>query len=81
MELAGYSRPTCNKVRARPSTSFLDTSIDLPWRNTKSRVREEIALILEVPEFLIIQFRIGQRKLPCPKPALSVKSFRYNAGL
>ena len=48
MESEGCSRPTCNKLcasshgaldrrrcnpQARPSTSFVDHTIDLPWRN------------------------------------------------
>ena len=44
MELEGYSRPTCSKQprrverrgcgqQTRPSTSFVDNTIDLPWQN------------------------------------------------
>jgi len=77
-ELEGYSRPTCKKTlciqprRARPSTSFVDHSIDLPWRNFWSpkfgtKFQTEGMLFLKVyPNFLITQwFRIGERELPC----------------
>ena len=77
-ELEGYSRPTCKKTlciqprRARPSTSFVDHSIDLPWRNFWSpkfgtKFQREGMLFLKVyPNFLITQwFRIGERELQC----------------
>ena len=71
MELEGYSRPTFNKLcasshysldrrtcntQARPSTSFVDHTIDLSRRNFLSpefvaKFQRKVSLFLEVPEF------------------------------
>jgi len=71
MELEGCCRSTCNKLcasshgeldrrrcnqQARASTSFVDHTIDLPWRNIQSPEFEgmfqvEVPLFFEVPEF------------------------------
>jgi len=85
-ELDGYSRPTCNKLRAssndaldrrrcnsqaRPSTSSADHTIDLPGRNflslgLRQNSRGKQTYFRRNPNFLIIlQFRIGERKLAC----------------
>ena len=85
-ELDGYSRPTCNKLRAsshdaldrrrcnsqaRLSTSFVDHTIDLPGRNFLSlglgqNSRGNQTYFRRNQNFLIIlQFRIGERKLAC----------------
>ena len=102
MELVGYSRPTYNKLcasshdvldrhRSNPqapqSTTFVDHSIDLPWRNFLSpkrvwgKFQREVSLFWRYPNFLTAQCNIGSREAPMPKPAVSVKSFRYNPGL
>jgi len=72
--------------QARPSTRFVDHIINLPWRNFYSpeigaKFRREVPLFWRYPNFLIMQFRIKQRKLPCPKPALSMRLFQYSTGL
>ena len=65
--------------RERPSTSCVDYIIDLPWRNFLSpefgaKFQREVLLVLEVyPNFIIAQFRINQRKLPCPKKTSSIR--------
>ena len=99
MELEGYSQATCNQLCAssndvlvgvnlqarRPSTSFVDNAVDLPWRNFQSqefggKVREGSILIFwRYLNFLKTQNGIGQRKLPSQKPALSqYPSSRFN---
>ena len=70
-------RRKCNP-QARPS-SFVDHTMDLPSRKFLSlelgaKFQRELPLCLEVSEFLYNAFRIGRRKLPCQKPALSVLS-------
>ena len=54
--------------QARPSTSFVDHTIDSPWRNFLSpafgvKFQREVPLFFEMSEFPYKQLRIGQRKL------------------
>ena len=71
-------RPTCSKLRvfqprridrrrcgkqARPSTSFIDNAIDLPWQNLPSSAFGTYPYYWRYPNFLITQCRIGRRKL------------------
>ena len=65
-------RPVCVDRRecgqqARPSTSFVDNTIDLPWRNfsfPEFGTKFQRKVPLEIRE---IQFKIGERKPPCQK--------------
>ena len=95
MLLEGYSRQTCNKLcasshdaldfrrcnpQARPSTSFVDHTIDLPWRSflspeLEAKFQTEVPLFLEVPNFLITQFRIDPPKLPRKKQLYTTSRF------
>jgi len=72
MELDGYSRPTCNELRAsspdaldrrrcnpqaRPSTTFVDHTVDLSRRNFQSpdfraKFQREVPLFLRYQDFL-----------------------------
>ena len=72
MELDGYSRPTCNKLcasnpdaldrrrcnpQARPSTTFVDHTVDLSRRNFQSpdfraKFQREVPLFLRYQDFL-----------------------------
>jgi len=74
------------RQQTRPSTSFVDNTINLPPRTFLSpefgiKIEREVPLLLEIPNFLITQCRIGGRKPPCQNPARFVQSFRHNVGL
>ena len=89
-----YKKLCCSRQTARrrdaqapESTTFVDHTIDLLWQNF---LNPEFGAKFQSSgyhyfrtylNFLKTQFRIGQRWLPRQKPALSVKSFRYNTGL
>ena len=56
---------TCNP-QAQPSTSFVDHTVDLPWRSFlspefggKFRRDEHVSLFWRYPDFPTTQFRIG----------------------
>ena len=75
-------RVTAHFTQTRPSTSFVDHTIDLPWRNFLgpefgAKFQRKVPLFWSNPNFLTTQFRIGQRK----PPALSVQTFRCSTGL
>ena len=77
MELEGYSRPTCNKLRvdcrrcdpqARPSKSFVDNTIDSQWRNFlipefRARFQRDASLFRRYPNILTTQW--SKEELPC----------------
>ena len=90
MELEGYSplmynelcasshdafdRPIGDVVQARPSTSFVDNAIDLPWRNLEDWEKQICAgkypYFGRCQNFLITQCKIGGRKLPCQNSSI-----------
>ena len=80
----GVDHPWCDQ-HARQSTSFVDRTVDLPWRNFLSRVwdsyREKCPYFVGCPNFLRTQGGTGGRQPACQIPARFVRSFRYNTGL
>jgi len=78
MELDGYSRPTCNKrcafshdaldrrtcdPQARPSTSSVDHTIDLPWvQSLGQSYRGKYRYFWKYPNFHITQCKVGQKE-------------------
>jgi len=78
-------RRRCNP-QARPSTSFVDHTIDLPWHSFLvqefgAKFQRRVRIFWRYPTRLRTLYTIGQRKHPLQKPARSVKSFWYNRGL
>jgi len=85
VELEHYGRPKCSKQprrverrrrgqQARPSTSSVDNTIDLLWRNFQSpyfvtKLQKKYSCFWRYPNSLKTQCWIGERKPPSQNPA------------
>ena len=89
--LAQHTARHCRRCgqQSRPSMSFVDNTINLPWPDFHKSIyfgtkfQLEVSSFLRHGSFLKTQRRIGldRRKFPCQKPLLSVHAFRQNSDL
>ena len=76
--------PSSCDHQARPSTSFVDDTIDLPWRNfpeyrVRDKVQREVPLFLEIPEFPYntLVYRWQEAPVPITSSIRSVYRHKY----